>query len=86
MRFGAIQLPTAIDGSVDAEVSPGGAMSAEAQHAFMKQKAEQRARQMQEQQGVSGRVEVAIPVAAADVPAQLLGRSGQPVWLAKRLH
>lgn len=57
LRFGAIQLPTAIDGSVDttAEVAaPGGQsqgppMSAEAQRAYMKAKAEERARRLAEQ-------------------------------------
>ena len=70
LQFGAIQLPTTIDGSVDAEApaalvaglpagmpppapmpaAGGDVMSAEAQHAYMKQKAEERARRLQEQQ------------------------------------
>lgn len=63
MQFGAIQLPSAIDGSVDAEAPIGGAeqptaapaaaeapLSAEAQRAYMKQKAAERARQLQQHQ------------------------------------
>lgn len=64
MQFGAIQLPSAIDGSVDAEAPPSAAeqsapmpaaaadvpLSAEAQRAYMKQKAAERARQLQQQQ------------------------------------
>ncbi|KAL4424239.1 hypothetical protein ABPG75_001540 [Micractinium tetrahymenae] len=67
MQFGAIQLPSAIDGSVDAEAPAGAAeqaaagsaptgapLSAEAQHAYMKQKAAERARQLQQQQQQGG--------------------------------
>lgn len=63
MQFGAIQLPSAIDGSVDAEAPAGPAeqpaagtaaadvpLSAEAQRAYMKQKAAERTRQLQQQQ------------------------------------
>jgi hypothetical protein len=53
LQFGAIQLPTAIDGSVEAEVLPpaGASLSpAEAQHAYMSRKAAERAQHLQQQQ------------------------------------
>jgi hypothetical protein len=73
--FGNVTLPSAIEGSVDSEApapmagqgehlgSPHGELTAEQQHAFMKAKAAEKARLLQEQEVRSWVSRIAVPAA-----------------------